>query len=59
MAPYEFNGDKYEKTSKHRKEWGRKLIEELHIKDSDFILDLGCGDGLLTRMMKEKASVYR
>ena len=55
MAKYEFDGDKYLKASKHQKEWGRKLIEELNIQKSDYILDLGCGDGLLTKMIKDIA----
>lgn len=56
MAKYEFDGEKYLKASKHQKEWGKKLIEELNIQKSDYILDLGCGDGLLTKMIKDIAS---
>lgn len=56
MAKYEFDGNKYLKASKHQKEWGRKLIEELNIQKNDCILDLGCGDGLLTKMMAEIAT---
>lgn len=56
MGKYEFDGDKYLKASKHQKEWGRKLIEELNIKKNDYILDLGCGDGLLTKIMKDIAA---
>jgi len=55
MAKYEFDGDKYLKASKHQKEWGRKLISELEITDNDFILDLGCGDGLLTKIISDIA----
>lgn len=32
MAKYEFDGNKYQKASKHQKEWGKKLIEELKFK---------------------------
>lgn len=53
MAKYEFDGEKYSKASKHQKEWGRKLIDEIDFKGDDFVLDLGCGDGLLTRMVKD------
>ena len=45
---YEFDGKKYEKASSHQKEWGEKLIEELDLKGTERILDLGCGDGTLT-----------
>ena len=53
MAKYEFDGAKYSKASKHQKEWGRKLIDEIRFKDDDIVLDLGCGDGLLTRKVKD------
>jgi len=53
MAKYEFDGEKYSKASKHQKEWGRKLIEEIDSKKDDIVLDLGCGDGLLSRVIKD------
>ena len=53
MVKYEFDGDKYLKASKHQKEWGEKLIEEIRPKENDIVLDLGCGDGLLTKMIKD------
>ena len=53
MSKYEFDGEKYSKASKHQKEWGRKLIEEINFSSDDVVLDLGCGDGLLTRMIKD------
>jgi trans-aconitate methyltransferase len=45
---HEFNGKAYEKASAHQKEWGSKLIEELHLCGDEYVLDLGCGDGSLT-----------
>ncbi len=45
---YEFDGKKYEKASAFQKEWGNKLISELNLEGNENILDLGCGDGLLT-----------
>ena len=44
----EFDGEKYKQSSKHQKEWGNRLISELKIKGNEAILDLGCGDGVLT-----------
>jgi trans-aconitate 2-methyltransferase len=45
---HEFDGQKYESASTHQKEWGAKLISELGLKGGEHVLDLGCGDGVLT-----------
>lgn len=45
---YEFDGKLYEKASIFQQEWGNKLISELNLKGNENILDLGCGNGLLT-----------
>ena len=45
---YEFDGEKYEEASAHQKEWGRRLISEIKLRGNERILDLGCGDGVLT-----------
>ncbi len=50
---HEFDGKKYEKASAHQKEWGVKLIEELGLKGTEYVLDLGCGDGTLTIKIAE------
>jgi len=50
---HEFDGKKYETASSHQKEWGGKLIEELHLRGNESILDLGCGDGALTARLAE------
>jgi len=48
---HEFDGKKYQKASTHQKEWGNKLISELKLKGNEKILDLGCGDGVLTQTL--------
>jgi len=48
---HEFDGKKYQKASTHQKEWGNKLISELKLKGDEKILDLGCGDGVLTQTL--------
>ncbi len=50
---HEFDGKKYEKASDHQKAWGQTLITELDLKGDEHVLDLGCGDGSLTRHIAE------
>lgn len=51
VTTYEFNGQKYEQASRHQKEWGQKLLSDLHLNGNESILDLGCGDGVLTEQL--------
>ena len=45
---HEFDGKKYEKASAHQKEWGARLIAELNLQGDENVLDIGCGDGILS-----------
>ena len=51
MSRFEFDGEKYKQASKHQKEWGSKLISGININGNETILDLGCGDGILTEQL--------
>jgi trans-aconitate 2-methyltransferase len=51
--PHEFDGEAYKKASTHQKEWGNKIIAELNLTGNESILDLGCGDGVLTSQLSE------
>jgi trans-aconitate 2-methyltransferase len=51
--PHEFNGEAYKKSSTHQKEWGNKIIAEFQFTGNERILDLGCGDGVLTAQLAE------
>ncbi len=53
MGTFEFSGEKYKQVSRHQKEWGNKLISELSLKGTESILDLGCGDGVLTEQLAQ------
>ncbi len=48
---HEFNGQKYKEASKHQKEWGSTIISEFNLIGSESVLDLGCGDGELTKQI--------
>jgi trans-aconitate methyltransferase len=50
---HEFDGEKYEKASAHQKEWGAGIIAELQLEGTERVLDLGCGDGVLTSWIAE------
>ena len=53
---FEFDGEKYKKASSHQKEWGNRIIAEFEFKGNEHILDLGCGDGILTAQLTDMVS---
>lgn len=50
---YDFDGERYREVSPHQKEWGGRTISELSLAGDESIIDLGCGDGALTRKLAE------
>lgn len=38
----------YREWSSQQKKWGRELLAKLHLKGDEHVLDIGCGDGLIT-----------
>ena len=52
-STFEFDGEKYRTASKHQKEWGSRIISELKLNGHEHVLDLGCGDGVLTAQLAE------
>ena len=53
MGNFEFDGQKYKTASSHQKEWGTRIIAELGLTGAETILDLGCGDGVLTKLLAD------
>ncbi len=51
MKTYEFDGKKYKTASKHQKEWGNALISQISFIGNETVMDLGCGDGILTEQL--------
>jgi len=49
MKAFEFDANKYAAGSAHQKEWGKRIISELSISGNESILDLGCGDGIVSK----------
>lgn len=53
MERFEFDAEKYRQASAHQQEWGTRLIAELNLRGDERILDLGCGDGVLTAKLAQ------
>lgn len=53
MIAFDFDGEKYRSASSHQREWGTQVISELRLSGNERILDLGCGDGSLTRKLAD------
>jgi len=43
----------YRAASRHQKEWGNRLIDDIALRSNERIIDLGCGDGILTRRLAD------
>ncbi|MCX6652673.1 MAG: methyltransferase domain-containing protein [Methanomassiliicoccales archaeon] len=45
---YHFDGEDYKAHSRPQKDWGMAVIDSLQLKGDESIIDLGCGDGVLS-----------
>lgn len=48
MYEYKWDANDYEKHSASQRIWAKELIEKLSLKGTEFVLDVGCGDGKVT-----------
>jgi trans-aconitate 2-methyltransferase len=48
-SAFEFDGEKYRAAAGHQAQWGRQILLELDLTGSERVLDLGSGDGTLTK----------
>ena len=44
----------YAAHSAAQQEWARELIEKLHLRGDEAVLDIGCGDGRPTALLAER-----
>jgi trans-aconitate 2-methyltransferase len=46
-----WNGENYRQNSQAQENWAKPIIEQLHLQGTERILDIGCGDGKLTKKL--------
>ncbi len=49
----EWNAAEYHRLSAPQFEWGQRVLNELHLRGDECVLDAGCGTGKLTRLLLE------
>lgn len=54
MKTKTWNADDYAKNSNAQHVWGKELMTKMNIAPQMHILDIGCGDGFLTKMLADK-----
>jgi trans-aconitate 2-methyltransferase len=51
---YQWNAEEYQASSANQKQWAMELLSKLDLKESDRVLDIGCGDGEITALIAQK-----
>lgn len=50
---YRWDAADYRESSSQQKKWGRELLSKLNLRGDEHVLDIGCGDGVLTADIAE------
>lgn len=53
-AQNEWNSQAYHKVSNPQFEWGLKVLERVHVRGNERVMDAGCGSGRLTAKLLER-----
>ncbi|OGO01099.1 MAG: SAM-dependent methyltransferase [Chloroflexi bacterium RBG_13_53_26] len=53
---YQWNAKEYESNSSNQKKWAMELLSKLDLRESDRVLDIGCGDGEITALIARRVS---
>ena len=48
---YTWDAEQYKQSSSNQKQWGTELLSGLNLTGNEHVLDIGCGDGILTASM--------
>ena len=52
-APREWDAAEYHRLSAPQFKWGVRVLNQLHLRGDERVLDAGCGTGKLTRVLLE------
>lgn len=50
----QWDAQDYAKNSSAQENWAKELIKKLHLKGNESVLDIGCGDGRITRSIAKQ-----
>lgn len=54
MSVREWDGETYDRISAPQQAWGREVLERLHLRGDETVLDAGCGSGRVTEMLLQR-----